>query len=162
VDDVVPRRLGYRLDDAHASLQQPFRFHFARTATSARVRAAEPETIGGNGAGLLEWARVYEVADRRTGTAPLPKALAAVRGPAGLNIAGDLVERLRDHGPTVTVERADGDRLTPRGAISTAAVALSGRDLVSITGSPFAEVTRNVIAERVLGLPRSTPRRSTQ
>ena len=157
--DIALRRQDYRLDDEQVALQESFRAYFAKTVTSARVRAAEPvgfdpalwndmreraivpmglpETAGGDGAGLLELALVCEEAGRRAVPAPLPEVLAAVRGLARLNVAGHLVEQLRDHGAIATVAPGDGTRrLIPCGAIATAVVALRGQDLVLITGNP--------------------------
>ena len=155
------RARDYSLSDNQEVLRGAFNDYFAHTVNSARVRAAEPlghdpalweelrtaqqvvsmglpESLGGDGAGLVDLVLVLEEAGRCAAPVPLVEAIASARALARLVPTSKMLDRVRDTSAIATIApcRGNGTRLVPAGAVAEAVIARHGDDTVLITGSP--------------------------
>lgn len=158
-EEYALRRHDYSLSDEQIALRESFRAYFEKTVPASRVRAAEPEgfdaalwdelqerrivamglpeSVGGDGAGLVELAIVAEEAGRRAAPVPIAEVVASARALARLNPESQLVSGMRDRGALVTLAPGEGERrLVPAGALAESVIASYGDDLVLITDAP--------------------------
>ncbi|OJZ76179.1 hypothetical protein BRW65_01775 [Mycobacterium paraffinicum] len=153
------RQQDYSLSEEQVALRDSFRAYFEKTIPTTRVRSAEPEgfdaalwdelqeravvemalpqSVGGDGAGLVELVLVLEEAGRRAAPVPLAEALAAARALARIDPSSPLLAAMRDRGAVVSLAPGAGDRrLAPAGAIAEAVLAPRGANLTLVTGPP--------------------------
>ncbi len=156
----ILRRADYRLSEEEQALAEAFSAFFERSCPSERVRAAEPwgfdaalwaelapmrpvamglpESLGGDGAGLVELVLVTEPFGRSVAPVPLVEAavaarlLAAVATAAPGGPADAWVNQVIDEHKVVTLalQPGGGPQLVPAGAVADAVVGLLGDELV--------------------------------
>lgn len=161
------RRQDFSLDDDHEAVRDAFAGFFAKECPTGVVRAAEPlghdpalwtklagmgaasmalpESVGGDGAGIVELSLVAEEMGRTLAPVPLLEHVVAARllAAAGTEAALGFLERAADGTKLlgVALTPLGGPRLVSTAAVADSVVALDGDQLVVLTAAgPRAHV----------------------